>query len=296
MPDESTSLPGYFVRPKHAASPAPTLLHLNGYDSNIQEMYFAHAPAAVRRGYNCPAARRTGARDATSYATQWCFARTPRPSCPSRSTICSPVPEVDPQRIVLAGWGFGGYLAPRAAAHEKRIAALIADPGLWDQKVDLGAFRLPPDLARQAEAESKLDCAEADQLLRWRIFQRGVWVHGVSSLRGAGRGARAIRNQQRGGADLLSPPWSPRPKAIPCPLRQRPCTRALRCRRNCCASRPPKVPADTARPWAELATTSGCSTGWTKRSGTPRLEPAAAVASRCQRRLDAKNAAGSGAH
>ncbi len=182
VPYESTSLPGYFVRPKHAASPAPTLLHLNGYDSNIQEMYFAHAPAAVRRGYNCllldgPGQGRNLIRDAmvlrpdseafVPFAIDYLLAR----------------PEVDPQRIVLAGWGFGGYLAPRAAAHEKRIAALIADPGLWDQKVDLGAFRLPPDLARQAEAESKLDCAEADQLLRWRIFQRGFWVHGVSSLR-----------------------------------------------------------------------------------------------------------------
>ncbi len=101
-------------------------------------------------------------------------------------------PEVDPRRIVLAGWSFGGYFAPRAAAFESRVAALIADPGLWDQKVDPGMFHLPPDLAAKAQAmdegvfaalERKLDSAGADPLLRWRIFQRGFWAHGVSSLR-----------------------------------------------------------------------------------------------------------------
>jgi hypothetical protein len=30
--------------------------------------------------------------------------------------------------ILSSRWSFGGFLAPRAAAFEKRIAALIADP------------------------------------------------------------------------------------------------------------------------------------------------------------------------
>ncbi len=191
VPYENTSLPGYFVRPQHAASPAPTLLHLNGYDSNIQEMYFAHAPAAVRRGYNCllldgPGQGRNLIRDDMVL----------RPDSEAFVHLAIDYlltrPEVDPQRIVLSGWSFGGYLACRAAAHERRIAALIVDPGLWDQKVELSTFRLPADLSAPAEPlnietfadlESKLDSAEADQLLRWRIFQRDFWVHGVSSLR-----------------------------------------------------------------------------------------------------------------
>ena len=40
--------------------------------------------------------------------------------------------EIDQKKIILAGWSFGGFLAPRAAAYEHRIAALIADPGQWD--------------------------------------------------------------------------------------------------------------------------------------------------------------------
>jgi hypothetical protein len=31
----------------------------------------------------------------------------------------------------LSGWSLGGYLAPRAASGEHRLAARIADPGQW---------------------------------------------------------------------------------------------------------------------------------------------------------------------
>jgi len=40
-------------------------------------------------------------------------------------------PEVDPARIALMGISVGGYLAPRAAAFEQRLVALIANDGLY---------------------------------------------------------------------------------------------------------------------------------------------------------------------
>lgn len=40
--------------------------------------------------------------------------------------------EIDSNRIVLMGESFGGYLAPRAAVYEKRIAACIANGGVYD--------------------------------------------------------------------------------------------------------------------------------------------------------------------
>jgi hypothetical protein len=66
---------------------------------------------------------------------------------------------VDGDRIVLSGRSFGGYLAPRAACFERRIRALIADPGLYD----LGAAaeaRTPPALWQQIMAGAP----EADQV------------------------------------------------------------------------------------------------------------------------------------
>jgi hypothetical protein len=41
-------------------------------------------------------------------------------------------PEVDPKRIALIGISQGGYWVPRALAFEHRIAAGVADPGVWD--------------------------------------------------------------------------------------------------------------------------------------------------------------------
>jgi fermentation-respiration switch protein FrsA (DUF1100 family) len=40
--------------------------------------------------------------------------------------------EVDANRIALIGISQGGYWAPRAAAFDSRVAACVADPGVWD--------------------------------------------------------------------------------------------------------------------------------------------------------------------
>ena len=100
-------------------------------------------------------------------------------------------PAVDNERIVLLGWSLGGYLAPRAAAFEHRIAALVADPGQWDQR-DLILKTLPisdEDKAHFPDINpSALDPMEgwlrqqAPPMLRWRLLQRGLWVNGADSL------------------------------------------------------------------------------------------------------------------
>lgn len=190
IPFEGRSLPGYFVSASPANEPRPTMVHVNGYDGDIQEMYFAHAPAATRRGYHCllfdgPGQGRNLIRDGLSLRPDW-------------ETVVGPVidyvltrPEVDPKRIVLAGWSFGGFLAPRAAAFEKRIAALVADPGQWDQSAGLRTLPVPAEALQDLEhadpalfapIEQMLRSPQADPMLRWRIVQRMFWVHGVTNL------------------------------------------------------------------------------------------------------------------
>jgi hypothetical protein len=51
-------------------------------------------------------------------------------------------PDTDPARIVLNGLSLGGYLAPRAATAEHRLAACISDCGPYDV-FDAIARRLP---------------------------------------------------------------------------------------------------------------------------------------------------------
>lgn len=190
IPYEGLSLPGIFVRPAADSRRRPTILHVNGYDSNAYEMYFAQAPAAIRRGYNVllldgPGQGRNLIRDGIPIRPDWEIVVN------AAVNYLVTRPEVDESRLVLVGWSFGGYLAPRAAAFEKRIAALIADPGLWDQRPDLSVFHLPPEVVLKFPdidphvfdaVELQLRSPSADPMVRWKILQRGMWVHGVNSL------------------------------------------------------------------------------------------------------------------
>ncbi len=191
IPFEGTTLPGYLVTVDASGKPRPTIVHTNGYDSTIQEMYFAHAPAAIRRGYNVllfdgPGQGRNLIKDGVHIRPDW--ENVVRPVIDYALTR----PEIDPKKIALAGWSFGGFLAPRAAAFEHRIAALIADPGQWDEGPAFLA-RLPLTDAQKAAFpnidptllqpfEDWLKSSQAPAMLRWSLIQRGFWVNGVDSV------------------------------------------------------------------------------------------------------------------
>jgi alpha-beta hydrolase superfamily lysophospholipase len=193
IPFEGTLLPGWLVPAAgHADEVRPLLILTNGYDATVTDMYFASAVAASRRGYHCllfdgPGQGEMLYEHAVRLRPDW--------ETVVRAVVdfaCG-LPIVDPSRIALSGWSLGGYLAPRAASGETRLAACIADPGLWSIA---GAFRgaaiklgVPPDAAdRLGEIDQALlDRIEqfilSDRRLRWSVVQRGFWVHGVASLR-----------------------------------------------------------------------------------------------------------------
>ena len=191
IPFEGKSLPGYLVTVDASGQPRPTIVHTNGYDSTIQEMYFTFAPAAIRRGYNVllfdgPGQGRNLIKDGIHIRPDW--ENVVRPVIDYALTR----PEIDSAKIALGGWSFGGFLAPRAAAFEHRIAALIADPGQWDEGPAILA-RLPLteeqkaafpniDPALLAPFEAWLSGPEAPSMLRWSLIQRGFWVNGVDSV------------------------------------------------------------------------------------------------------------------
>ena len=184
------SMPAYLARPEDSGQPRPTIVQTNGYDSNVHEMFFSTAPAALRRGYNWigfdgPGQGRNLIRDGLTLRPDW-----ENVVGPAIDAVLQ-LPQVDPERVVLVGWSLGGFLAPRGAAFERRIAALVADPGQWDLG-DAAVSTLPlaeedkarfPDIDRDALGPmERWVREEADPLTRWRLLQRGLWVNGAETL------------------------------------------------------------------------------------------------------------------
>jgi pimeloyl-ACP methyl ester carboxylesterase len=189
IPYEGTTLPGYFCRSALAGGKAPTLIATNGYDSTVHEMYFGFAVAANRRGYHCllfdgPGQGRALIKQGLKMRPDW--ENVVRPVVDYALTR----PEVDPARLALAGWSFGGYLALRGAGGEPRLSACIADPGLmglWEPMQKMFATLPPEVLADPRGADPTLFAPymahiEASPVLRWKVVQRAFWVHGINSL------------------------------------------------------------------------------------------------------------------
>jgi pimeloyl-ACP methyl ester carboxylesterase len=186
IPFEGTTLPGYFYKVDDSGIPRPAVIATGGYDSTVEELYFWNAAAALRRGYNCLCFDGPG--QGAPLVKQQLYMR------PDWENVVRPVVdyaltrrEVDPSRIVLAGLSFGGYLAPRAASGEHRLAACIADTGQYDL---LTAFKralpLPPETRdRLPNVDPQVLQPLFDEMLsdptRAWSFRRGMWVHGMTT-------------------------------------------------------------------------------------------------------------------
>lgn len=187
IPYEGTLLHGYFFRPANDDKPRPTLIVTGGYDSTAEESYFFSGAAAVARGYNCltydgPGQGMAIIRDGLRFRPDW-------------ETVMGPVvdfvltcPGVDPKRVAQIGISFGGYLGPRAASGEPRLAALIADPGDFSLFEEIKS-RMPPFAARNLPDGNPLVVALVEWLMKSRMkkptsgwgLRRALWLHGIGS-------------------------------------------------------------------------------------------------------------------
>jgi len=131
IPYEGTMLPGYFCPAGSGSKRAPTILIHQGFDGTIQELYLGYGKDAVRRGYNCllfegPGQGSVIRKQGLPFRYDWEKVVTPVVDYAIKRS------DVDAKRIALIGLSMGGYLAPRAAAYEHRLAALVANEGILD--------------------------------------------------------------------------------------------------------------------------------------------------------------------
>ena len=123
------TLSGYLFSPA-GPGPFPTILHIGGYDATAEELY-PSAPAALDRGYAFAAIDGPG-QGAVLYDQRVPMRPDWENVVPEMFDALAAEPEVDARRIVLVGRSFGGVIAPRGAAGEHRLAALIVDPGQFE--------------------------------------------------------------------------------------------------------------------------------------------------------------------
>jgi len=191
IPYEGTTLQGYLHRVDASGRPRPTLLLNSGFDGSPEEMHWSGARAAVERGYNVlvfdgPGQYSSVHSQGLHFRHDW-------------ESVVTPVvdyaltrSEVDPAKIALHGASLGGYLAPRAAAFEHRLAACICDDGVFDY----GTAQLSgivPEKREQVRAALFLEDApdldamlkhamETNSVAQW-AFTHGMYATGTGSPR-----------------------------------------------------------------------------------------------------------------
>ena len=184
IPYENTTLPGYFIKPDASNTARRSLLCTGGYDGTCEELFFSVAGGALKRAYNVLIFDGPGQGGA--------LVMQKLPMRADWENVVTPVvdylltrPDVDSARIALYGGSFGGYLAPRAAAFEHRVAACIADAALFDPAA-LSNKMFPPEIGSAlakndvAVLEPFFNKLQEDTTQRF-ILGRGMWVHGATT-------------------------------------------------------------------------------------------------------------------
>ncbi|MFE0104554.1 TIGR03086 family metal-binding protein [Streptomyces sp. NPDC059009] len=190
IPYEDTTLPGYLYRPDDSGAPRPTVVMFNGFDGTAEEMHFFGAAAAVERGYTVlvfdgPGQPGTRHRQGLTFRPDW-------------ENVVTPVldhavtlPGVDPERIALLGLSMGGVLAPRAAAFDRRVVAVVALDGVYDlgdiSTASLGSPRDEAERRLRAAHDPELDAELAAGMavaptLKWAV-EHGMFAMGVDTPR-----------------------------------------------------------------------------------------------------------------
>jgi predicted alpha/beta-fold hydrolase len=130
VPYEDIHLSGYLFLPHDVQKP-PVLIDTGGGDATKEELFFNTTVAALQHGFA------SFIFDGPGQGEMLRIHRVP--FRPDWEAVISAVvdtlkkrTDIAVEKIFLSGTSFGGYLAPRAASYEHRLAGCIADPGIYD--------------------------------------------------------------------------------------------------------------------------------------------------------------------
>jgi pimeloyl-ACP methyl ester carboxylesterase len=187
IPFEDMTLPGYFCAVDETRR--PLIISVGGYDSTAEESFFWNGAAALARGYHALIFDGPGQGEL--------LVERSIPFRPDWEKVISAVidlavrrDDVDVSKIVLIGESWGGYLAPRGAANDRRVALCVLDPaqiGLF--RVMLSRLPLPVGLKRQLPDGPRwlvmllqaLMARMARQPTAGWALRRGMLTHGMAT-------------------------------------------------------------------------------------------------------------------
>lgn len=179
IPFEGFYLPGMFYSIDKSKEMRPLIICTGGYDSTHQEAYFSFVPAALQRGYNVISFDGPGQGEL--------LIKKGLPMRPDWETVIRAVidfaskrADLEPSKIALYGSSWGGFLAPRAACFEKRIACLIANPGQYDAMDNVRRALSQDNEGSCPEWEEFMQAAMKDKHFGNKI-QTKMFIHGVET-------------------------------------------------------------------------------------------------------------------
>ena len=160
VPFGDASLPALFMKAPGVSGHAPTVVVFNGMD-NCKEMsvLFSGLEFAAR-GWHTLAIDGPGQGESLRLRNLYARHDYEVPGAAAYDYVAAR-PDVDPKKVVVMGYSFGGYYAARIAAFEKRYAAGVAMSALhWD----LAAWQA--GIKRKQEADPK-GTAQSTFHFRW---------------------------------------------------------------------------------------------------------------------------------
>ncbi|KTD35257.1 dipeptidyl aminopeptidase/acylaminoacyl peptidase [Legionella moravica] len=140
IPYKGINLPAYFISPDNDGVKRHTLMIVSGFDGTLEEEFLMRGLAAVERGYNVIHFAGPGQMDVFRKYPATFFE-------PDYEQVVKRVidyfesrHEINRNTLALMGISFGGYFATRAASHEPRIKALIANSPILDLHAYMCSF------------------------------------------------------------------------------------------------------------------------------------------------------------
>ena len=132
VPYEGKALPAYFMKGQGAKGRAPTVVLFDGMD-NCKEMSVLFAGLEfAKRGFNTLAIDGPGQGETLRLRGIYARHDYEVPGTAAYEFVAKRL-DVDPKRVVIMGYSFGGYYAPRIAAFEPRYSACVCLGALhWD--------------------------------------------------------------------------------------------------------------------------------------------------------------------